>query len=147
MSWQDIRSQFASGDQSEIINSIFNKIQESFQAVRDRPREAYAPDEARRTVGVGEKIIASDFNRQAGEGGESITAILKAIRENTDKIRDAIPSSVVEETEKFFRENNVSTGVPEMTVTQIGMALGQKLAEVFLRKLYGTPTQPKPDER
>lgn len=147
LSWQDIRSQFASGDQSEIINSIFNKIQESFQAVKDRPREAYAPDEARRTVGVGEKTTASDFNRQAGEGGESIATILKAIRENTDKIRDAMPSSVVEETEKFFRENNVSTGVPEMTVTQIGMALGQKLAEVFLRKLYGTPTQPKPDER
>lgn len=147
LSWQDIRSQFASGDQSEIINSIFNKIQESFQAIKDRPREAYAPDEARRTVGVGEKITASDFNRQAGEGGESIATILKAIRENTDKIRDAMPSSVVEETEKFFRENNVSTGVPEMTVTQIGMALGQKLAEVFLRKLYSTPTQPKPDER
>lgn len=147
LSWQDIRSQFASGDQSEIINSIFNKIQESFQAIKDKPREAYAPDEARRTVGVGEKITASDFNRQAGEGGESITAILKTIRENTDKIRDAMPSSVVEETEKFFRENNVSTGVPEMTVTQIGMALGQKLAEVFLRKLYSTPTQPKPDER
>lgn len=90
LSWQDIRAQFAEGDPTEVINRIYDEIQKSFGALKETPRGAYEPTEARQTVGQGARIQAGDTNRQIGEGAKSLTDIyniLNDIKGDTEKLR------------------------------------------------------------
>jgi hypothetical protein len=86
LSWNDIRSQFAEGDPTTIINRIYDKVDESFKRIREQPREGYEPEEAARTVGAGARMTASDTNRQIGQGAESMLEVLQAIRDGVNSI-------------------------------------------------------------
>lgn len=90
LSWQDIRKQFATGEPTEVIDRIYNEIQKSFGALKETPRGAYEPTEARQTVGRAERITATDTNKQIAEGEKSlkdVCEILDAIKQDTEKIK------------------------------------------------------------
>lgn len=90
LSWQDIRKQFATGEPTEVINRIYNEIEKSFGALKETPRGAYEPTEARQTVGRAERITATDTNKQITEGEKSlkdVCEILDAIKQDTEKIK------------------------------------------------------------
>lgn len=94
LSWQDIRKQFATGEQpTEVIDRIYNEIQKSFGALKETPRGAYEPTEARQTVGRAERIIATDANKQITQGEKSlgdVCEILDSIKQDTNSINNAL---------------------------------------------------------
>ena len=112
LSWQDIRKQFATGEQpTEVIDRIYNEIEKSFGALKETPRGAYEPTEARQTVGRAERIIATDANKQITQGEKSlgdVCEILDSIKQDTNSINNAlinkattyltIPGQVIQDT-------------------------------------------------
>lgn len=94
LSWQDIRKQFATGEQpTEVINRIYNEIEKSFSALKETPRGAYEPTEARQTVGRAERITATDANKQITQGEKSlgdVCEILDSIKQDTNSINNAL---------------------------------------------------------
>lgn len=93
LSWQDIRKQFATGEPTEVIDRIYNEIQKSFGALKETPRGAYEPTEARQTVGRAERIIATDANKQITQGEKSlgdVCEILDSIKQDTNSINNAL---------------------------------------------------------
>lgn len=112
LSWQDIRKQFATGEQpTEVIDRIYNEIQKSFGALKETPRGAYEPTEARQTVGRAERITATDANKQITQGEKSlgdVCGILDSIKQDTNSINNAlinkattyltIPGQVIQDT-------------------------------------------------
>lgn len=94
LSWQDIRKQFATGEQpTEVINRIYNEIEKSFGALKETPRGAYEPTEARQTVGRAERITATDANKQITQGEKSlgdVCEILDSIKQDTNSINNAL---------------------------------------------------------
>lgn len=94
LSWQDIRKQFATGEQpTEVIDRIYNEIQKSFGALKETPRGAYEPTEARQTVGRAERITATDANKQITQGEKSlgdVCEILDSIKQDTNFINNAL---------------------------------------------------------
>lgn len=93
LSWQDIRKQFATGEPTEVIDRIYNEIQKSFGALKETPRGAYAPTEARQTVGRAERITATDANKQITQGEKSlgdVCEILDSIKQDTNSINNAL---------------------------------------------------------
>lgn len=112
LSWQDIRKQFATGEQpTEVIDRIYNEIQKSFGALKETPRGAYEPTEARQTVGRAERITATDANKQITQGEKSlgdVCEILDSIKQDTNSINNAlinkattyltIPGQVIQDT-------------------------------------------------
>lgn len=111
LSWQDIRKQFATGEPTEVIDRIYNEIQKSFGALKETPRGAYEPTEARQTVGRAERITATDANKQITQGEKSlgnVCEILDSIKQDTNSINNAlinkattyltIPGQVIQDT-------------------------------------------------
>lgn len=111
LSWQDIRKQFATGEPTEVINRIYNEIEKSFSALKETPRGAYEPTEARQTVGRAERITATDANKQITQGEKSlgdVCEILDSIKQGTNSINNAlinkattyltIPGQVIQDT-------------------------------------------------
>lgn len=93
LSWQDIRKQFATGEPTEVIDRIYNEIQKSFGALKETPRGAYEPTEARQTVGRAERITATDANKQITQGEKSlgdVCEILDSIKQDTNSINNAL---------------------------------------------------------
>ena len=93
LSWQDIRKQFATGEPTEVIDRIYNEIQKSFGALKETPRGAYEPTEARQTVGRAERITATDANKQITQGEKSlgdVCKILDSIKQDTNSINNAL---------------------------------------------------------
>lgn len=93
LSWQDIRKQFATGEPTEVINRIYNEIEKSFSALKETPRGAYEPTEARQTVGRAERITATDANKQITQGEKSlgdVCEILDSIKQDTNSINNAL---------------------------------------------------------
>ncbi len=93
LSWQDIRKQFATGEPTEVIDRIYNEIQKSFGALKETPRGAYEPTEARQTVGRAERIAATDANKQITQGEKSlgdVCEILDSIKQDTNSINNAL---------------------------------------------------------
>lgn len=93
LSWQDIRKQFATGEPTEVIDRIYNEIEKSFGALKETPRGAYEPTEARQTVGRAERITATDANKQITQGEKSlgdVCEILDSIKQDTNSINNAL---------------------------------------------------------
>lgn len=93
LSWKDIRKQFATGEPTEVIDRIYNEIQKSFGALKETPRGAYEPTEARQTVGRAERITATDANKQITQGEKSlgdVCEILDSIKQDTNSINNAL---------------------------------------------------------
>ena len=112
LSWQDIRKQFATGEQpTEVINRIYNEIEKSFGVLKETPRGAYEPTEARQTVGYAERITATDANKQIIQGEKSlgdVCEILNSIKQDTNSMINTlidkattyltIPGQVIQDT-------------------------------------------------
>lgn len=97
LSWQDIRKQFATGEPTEVIDRIYNEIEKSFSALKETPRGAYEPTEARQTVGRAERITATDANKQITQGEKSlgdVCEILDSIKQDTNSINNALINKV-----------------------------------------------------
>lgn len=99
LSWQDIRKQFATGEQpTEVIDRIYNEIQKSFGVLKETPRGAYEPTEARQTVGRAERITATDANKQITQGEKSlgnVCEILDSIKQDTNSINNALINKAI----------------------------------------------------
>lgn len=98
LSWQDIRKQFATGEPTEVIDRIYNEIQKSFGALKETPRGAYEPTEARQTVGRAERITATDANKQITQGEKSLgdaCKILDSIKQDTNSINNALINKAI----------------------------------------------------
>lgn len=157
LSWQDIRKQFATGEPTEVINRIYNEIEKSFSALKETPRGAYEPTEARQTVGRAERITATDANKQITQGEKS----LKDVCDLLEQINNKIPAS--EETKglgkRILSHSVVGTSsvVPTAGSISLGTSIGMEINSVLLplwEKLFnklGLPSTPNkssiPQER
>lgn len=157
LSWQDIRKQFATGEPTEVIDRIYNEIQKSFDALKETPRGAYEPTEARQTVGRAERIAATDANKQITQGEKS----LKDVCDLLEQINNKIPvSEEMKELGKRILSHSVvgaSSVVPTAGSISLGTSIGMEINSVLLplwEKLFnklGLPSTPNkssiPQER
>ena len=157
LSWQDIRKQFATGEPTEVINRIYNEIEKSFSALKETPRGAYEPTEARQTVGRAERITATDANKQITQGEKS----LKDVCDLLEQINNKIPvSEEMKELGKRILSHSVvgaSSVVPTAGSISLGTSIGMEINSVLLplwEKLFnklGLPSTPNkssiPQER
>lgn len=157
LSWQDIRKQFATGEPTEVINRIYNEIEKSFSALKETPRGAYEPTEARQTVGRAERITATDANKQITQGEKS----LKDVCDLLEQINNKIPvSEAPKELGKRILSHSVvgaSSVVPTAGSISLGTSIGMEINSVLLplwEKLFnklGLPSTPNkssiPQER
>lgn len=157
LSWQDIRKQFATGEPTEVIDRIYNEIQKSFGALKETPRGAYEPTEARQTVGRAERITATDANKQITQGEKS----LKDVCDLLEQINNKIPvSEEMKELGKRILSHSVvgaSSVVPTAGSISLGTSIGMEINSVLLplwEKLFnklGLPSTPNkssiPQER
>nr|DAL82047.1 MAG TPA: hypothetical protein [Caudoviricetes sp.] len=157
LSWQDIRKQFATGEPTEVIDRIYNEIQKSFGALKETPRGAYEPTEARQTVGRAERITATDANKQITQGEKS----LKDVCDLLEQINNKIPvSEEMKELGKRILSHSVvgaSSVVPTAGLISLGTSIGMEINSVLLplwEKLFnklGLPSTPNkssiPQER
>lgn len=157
LSWQDIRKQFATGEPTEVIDRIYNEIQKSFGALKETPRGAYEPTEARQTVGRAERITATDANKQITQGEKS----LKDVCDLLEQINNKIPvSEEMNELGKRILSHSVvgaSSVVPTAGSISLGTSIGMEINSVLLplwEKLFnklGLPSTPNkssiPQER
>lgn len=157
LSWQDIRKQFATGEPTEVIDRIYNEIQKSFDALKETPRGAYEPTEARQTVGRAERITATDANKQITQGEKS----LKDVCDLLEQINNKIPvSEEMKELGKRILSHSVvgaSSVVPTAGSISLGTSIGMEINSVLLplwEKLFnklGLPSTPNkssiPQER
>lgn len=157
LSWQDIRKQFATGEPTEVINRIYNEIEKSFSALKETPRGAYEPTEARQTVGRAERITATDANKQITQGEKS----LKDVCDLLEQINNKIPvSEEMKELRKRILSHSVvgaSSVVPTAGSISLGTSIGMEINSVLLplwEKLFnklGLPSTPNkssiPQER
>lgn len=111
LSWNDINSTIQKdSDPSKLVSNLFDLYRQASQRIKETPAEAYDRDAARRTVGTGETILASDMNRQMSEGAnqlKEIKKVLDSIKEDTAilaGVKDRIdtyagmPKQIVEDT-------------------------------------------------
>jgi hypothetical protein len=111
LSWNDINSTIQKdSDPSKLVSNLFDLYKQASQRIRETPTEAYDRDAARRTVGTGETILASNMNRQMSEGAnqlKEIKKVLDSIKEDTAilaGVKDRIdtyagmPKQIVEDT-------------------------------------------------
>ena len=86
LSWNDINSTIQKdSDPSKLVSNLFDLYKQASQRIRETPTEAYDRDAARRTVGTGETILASDMNRQMSEGANILGEIRDLVREINDR--------------------------------------------------------------
>lgn len=132
LSWQDIRKQFATGEPTEVIDRIYNEIQKSFGALKETPRGAYEPTEARQTVGRAERITATDANKQITQGEKS----LKDVCDLLEQINNKIPvSEEMKELGKRILSHSVvgaSSVVPTAGSISLGTSIGMEINSVLL---------------
>lgn len=155
LSWQDIRKQFATGEPTEVIDRIYNEIQKSFGALKETPRGAYEPTEARQTVGRAERITATDANKQITQGEKSLKDVcdlLEQIRDNMIPVKDRKLEVPVEK----IVQGSTTGGSGLVTVDNVsaGVEAGRELAQVltplfkeFFAKLFAGNRNTLPKER
>lgn len=111
LSWSDINSTIQKdSDPSKLVSNLFDLYKQASQRIKETPAEAYDRDAARRTVGTGETILASNMNRQMSEGAKQLkeikkvldsikedTAILAGVKDRIDTYA-GMPKQIVEDT-------------------------------------------------
>lgn len=157
LSWQDIRKQFATGEPTEVIDRIYNEIQKSFGALKETPRGAYEPTEARQTVGRAERITATDANKQITQGEKSLKDVCDLLEQINNKI--PVSEEMKELGKRIFSHSVVgaSSVVPTAGSISLGTSIGMEINSVLLplwEKLFnklGLPSTPNkssiPQER
>ena len=87
LSYNDLRDLFANETNIDNkINDLYDKVGIKKKEIDENDRAAYEPTAAQQTVGSGQRIQASDTNRQIGQGARSLKDILESIEKGVNGI-------------------------------------------------------------
>lgn len=137
LSWNDINSTIQKdSDPSKLVSNLFDLYRQSSQRIRETPTEAYDRDAARRTVGTGETILASDMNRQMSEGANILGEIRDLVREINDRGKKVADMELEVPKEKIIQQSATGgSGLVNMSTVSGGVDAGRAISQWFKRAL------------
>lgn len=137
LSWNDINSTIQKdSDPSKLVSNLFDLYKQASQRIRETPTEAYDRDAARRTVGTGETILASDMNRQMSEGVNILGEIRDLVREINDRGKKVADMELEVPKEKIIQQSATGgSGLVNMSTVSGGVDAGRAISQWFKRAL------------
>ena len=137
LSWNDINSTIQKdSDPSKLVSNLFDLYRQSSQRIKETPTEAYDRDAARRTVGTGETILASDMNRQMSEGANILGEIRDLVREINDRGKKVVDMELEVPKEKIIQQSATGgSGLVNMSTVSGGVDAGRAISQWFKRAL------------
>ena len=137
LSWNDINSTIQKdSDPSKLVSNLFDLYKQASQRIRETPTEAYDRDAARRTVGTGETILASDMNRQMSEGANILGEIRDLVREINDRGKKVADMELEVPKEKIIQQSATGgSGLVNMSTVSGGVDAGRAISQWFKRAL------------
>lgn len=137
LSWNDINSTIQKdSDPSKLVSNLFDLYKQASQRIRETPTEAYDRDAARRTVGTGETILASDMNRQMSEGANILGEIRDLVREINDRGKKVADMELEVSKEKIIQQSATGgSGLVNMSTVSGGVDAGRAISQWFKRAL------------
>lgn len=137
LSWNDINSTIQKdSDPSKLVSNLFDLYKQASQRIRETPTEAYDRDAARRTVGTGETILASDMNRQMLEGANILGEIRDLVREINDRGKKVADMELEVPKEKIIQQSATGgSGLVNMSTVSGGVDAGRAISQWFKRAL------------
>lgn len=137
LSWNDINSTIQKdSDPSKLVSNLFDLYKQASQRIRETPTEAYDRDAARRTVGTGETILASDMNRQMSEGANILGEIRDLVREINDRGKKVADMELEVPKEKIIQQSATGgSGLVNMSTVSGGVDTGRAISQWFKRAL------------
>lgn len=137
LSWNDINSTIQKdSDPSKLVSNLFDLYKQASQRIRETPTEAYDRDAARRTVGTGETILASDMNRQMSEGANILGEIRDLVREINDRGKKVADMELEIPKEKIIQQSATGgSGLVNMSTVSGGVDAGRAISQWFKRAL------------
>lgn len=137
LSWNDINSTIQKdSDPSKLVSNLFDLYKQASQRIRETPTEAYDRDTARRTVGTGETILASDMNRQMSEGANILGEIRDLVREINDRGKKVADMELEVPKEKIIQQSATGgSGLVNMSTVSGGVDAGRAISQWFKRAL------------
>lgn len=137
LSWNDINSTIQKdSDPSKLVSNLFDLYKQASQRIRETPTEAYDRDAARRTVGTGETILASDMNRQMSEGANILGEIRDLVREINDRGKKVTDMELEVPKEKIIQQSATGgSGLVNMSTVSGGVDAGRAISQWFKRAL------------
>lgn len=137
LSWNDINSTIQKdSDPSKLASNLFDLYKQANQRIRETPTEAYGRDAARRTVGTGETILASDMNRQMSEGANILGEIRDLVREINDRGKKVADMELEVPKEKIIQQSATGgSGLVNMSTVSGGVDAGRAISQWFKRAL------------
>lgn len=137
LSWSDINSTIQKdSDPSKLVSNLFDLYKQAGQRIRETPTEAYDRDAARRTVGTGETILASDMNRQMSEGVNILGEIRDLVREINDRGKKVADMELEIPKEKIIQQSATGgSGLVNMSTVSGGVDAGRAISQWFKRAL------------
>lgn len=135
--WSDINSTIQKdSDPSKLVSNLFDLYKQASQRIRETPTEAYDRDAARRTVGTGETILASDMNRQMSEGANILGEIRDLVREINDRGKKVADMELEVPKEKIIQQSATGgSGLVNMSTVSGGVDAGRAISQWFKRAL------------
>lgn len=137
LSWNDINSTIQKdSDPSKLVSNLFDLYKQASQRIGETPTEAYDRDAARRTVGTGETILASDMNRQMSEGANILGEIRDLVREINDRGKKVADMELEVPKEKIIQQSATGgSGLVNMSTVSGGVDAGRAISQWFKRAL------------
>lgn len=137
LSWSDINSTIQKdSDPSKLVSNLFDLYKQASQRIRETPTEAYDRDAARRTVGTGETILASNMNRQMSEGANILGEIRDLVREINDRGKKVADMELEVPKEKIIQQSATGgSGLVNMSTVSGGVDAGRAISQWFKRAL------------
>lgn len=137
LSWNDINSTIQKdSDPSKLVSNLFDLYKQASQRIRETPTEAYDRDAARRTVGTGETILASNMNRQMSEGANILGEIRDLVREINDRGKKVADMELEVPKEKIIQQSATGgSGLVNMSTVSGGVDAGRAISQWFKRAL------------
>lgn len=137
LSWNDINSTIQKdSDPSKLVSNLFDLYKQASQRIRETPTEAYDKDAARRTVGTGETILASDMNRQMSEGANILGEIRDLVREINERGKKVADMELEVPKEKIIQQSATGgSGLVNMSTVSGGVDAGRAISQWFKRAL------------
>lgn len=137
LSWNDINSTIQKdSDPSKLVSNLFDLYKQASQRIRETPTEAYDRDAARRTVGTGETILASNMNRQMSEGANILGEIRDLTREINDRGKKVADMELEVPKEKIIQQSATGgSGLVNMSTVSGGVDAGRAISQWFKRAL------------
>jgi hypothetical protein len=137
LSWNDINSTIQKdSDPSKLVSNLFDLYRQASQRIKETPAEAYDRDAARRTVGTGETILASNMNRQMSEGANILGEIRDLVREINDRGKKVADMELEVPKEKIIQQSATGgSGLVNMSTVSGGVDAGRAISQWFKRAL------------